>query len=35
MKQQIKKQLIVMCAGLLILFSCVACSGVQANENQA
>jgi len=35
MKSQIRKRLIIMCLALLMLFSCMACSGVQPNKNQA
>lgn len=35
MKRLIKKRFIAMCLVLLMLLGCAACSGMQANENQA
>lgn len=35
MKRRIRKRFIAMCLALPLLFGCAACSGMQANENQA
>ncbi|NCC69339.1 MAG: hypothetical protein EOM14_14300, partial [Clostridia bacterium] len=35
MKRQVRKRFVAMCLALLMLLGCAACSGMQANENQA